>query len=152
MNKFLLIVLLLFVQSKKFNTFQEFNFRNLFLIDNKEKEELRKNEELKKIAYKFHEMFEKSNNQEEINLALEEDYEKVVLIVEGILGETNSIVQLMRKYDVKDIKCLLEEDTIKTKINEGIFSFYEDDNTSSNDLDMVFYLNIIKRLIECKNK
>ena len=151
MNKILLIVLLIFVQSKKFNTFQEFNFRNLFLIDNKEKEELRKNEELKKIAYKFLEI-EKSNNQEEFNLALEEDYEKVVSIVKDILGESHYIAYMMGEYDVNKIKCLFEDETIKKNVIEGIISFYEDDNTSSNDINWEFISNILKMLKKCKNK
>ena len=51
MNKFLLLVLLILVQSKKLNTFQEFGDRNL---NDKDIEKLRNNKEFKEYAYKFY--------------------------------------------------------------------------------------------------
>ena len=60
MNKFLLLVLLILVQSKKLNTFQEFGDRNL---NDKDIEKLRNNKEFKEYAYKFYELFKGTDDE-----------------------------------------------------------------------------------------
>ena len=151
MNKFLLIVLLIFVQSKKFNTFQEVKFRNLDLISEADKEKLRNNEQLKKIAYKYHDMLEKSDNQKEILLALEEDFPTVKSILKQILGNNLFFTIMIEGISLEDAQCLVKEENIKNQINECVIAFYEYDDATLDELGYSLLGKIPTRLLECKN-
>ena len=148
MNKFLLILLLIFVQSKKLNTFQEFQFRDLdfTIVSDKEKEELRKNEELKKIAFKYLDLFKQSNNQEEINLALEKDFPIVVPIIKKTFKQNYFISSMIDTIKLEEVKCLLKNTELKTQFSELIVAFYNYDDDTLDQLGLSFCSKILSNL------
>ena len=146
MNKFLLIVLLIFVQSKKFNTFQAFKILDVEIVKDSELEEIRKNEELKKIAFKYHDLFQKSDNQEEINLALEEDFPKVKQILMKTFENNKFICPLIENKNIEDAKCVFKIPEIKTEYNVLIVAFYNYDDNTLSQLGLSFGFKVLSNL------
>ena len=148
MNKFLLIVLLIFVQSKKLNTFQEFQFRDLDfkMVDDDIKEELRQNKVLKEIALKYCDLFEKSNNQEEINLALKEDYPIVQPILKKAFEKNFIISAFIKGITLKEVECLLKKDDLKKQFSELIVAFYNYDDATLDSIGLDFLSKILQNL------
>ncbi len=125
MNKLLLLVLLIFVQSKKLNIFQESHFRNL---DNEEQIEiLRQNEELKKIAYTFYDLFDKSADNKEIIAAMNAHYERAEAIIKDTIPETEFIFDYFSRYSNEELVCAIsdEKNELKNEIKDLIDSFYQ---------------------------
>ncbi len=148
MKKVLLIVLLIFVQSKKLNTFQEFQFRDLDIkiVDDKTKEELRKNKVLKEIAFKYCDLFEKSNNQEEINLALKEDYPIVQPIIQKAFENNFIISAFIKGMTLKEAECLVTNDELKKQFSELIVAFYNYDDATLDSIGLDFLSKILQNL------
>ena len=136
MNKFLLLVLLIFVQSKKLNTFQEFGDRNLKDINEEEIEKLRNNKELKEIAYIFYDLFEKNNNEKDIIEALDKYYNSAMGIINTIITDDKikSILTIFSSLTNEEKVCVIVTFGLKETLRKVIDLFYEQKDDELNKM------------------
>ena len=125
MNKFILVVLLIFVQSKKLNTFQEYDFRNLEVTE-EEKEKLRNNQELKEIAYKFYDLFKQPADDNTILAAIKDNLNKIETIVVSIIPDYAFIFTILKNAEDEQLICTLKDgDKIDGIFNECMDLFFQ---------------------------
>jgi len=136
MNKFLLLVLLIFVQSKKLNTFQEFGDRNLKDINEEEIEKLRNNKEFKEIAYIFYDLFEKNNNEKDIIEALDKYYNSAMGIINTIITDDKikSILTIFSSLTNEEKVCVIVTFGLKETLRKVIDLFYEQKDDELNKM------------------
>ena len=136
MNKFLLLVLLIFVQSKKLNTFQEFGDRNLKDSNEEEIEKLRNNKELKEIAYIFYDLFEKNNNEKDIIEALDKYYNSAMGIINTIITDDKikSILTIFSSLTNEEKVCVIVTFGLKETLRKVIDLFYEQKDDELNKM------------------
>ena len=136
MNKFLLLVLLIFVQSKKLNTFQEFGDRNLKNINEEEIEKLRNNKEFKEIAYIFYDLFEKNNNEKDIIEALDKYYNSAMGIINTIITDDKikSILTIFSSLTNEEKVCVIVTFGLKETLRKVIDLFYEQKDDELNKM------------------
>ena len=136
MKKFLLLVLLIFVQSKKLNTFQEFGDRNLKDINEEEIEKLRNNKEFKEISYIFYYFFEKNNNEKDIIEALDKYYNSAMGIINTIITDDKikSILTILSSLTNEEKVCVIVTFGLKETLRKVIDLFYEQKDDELNKM------------------
>ncbi len=151
MNKFILLVLLIFVQSKKLNTFQEFNFRNLKVTE-EQKEKLRNNQEFKKIAYIFYNLFSKPFDYDAILAALNAHFKRASTILKETMPDTNLYFFLIKDYTNEDITCAIEGHYEKlSSLKDYIDLFYQKEEIKDDPTLLQLVGSLFSKLIECHN-
>ena len=152
MNKFLLLVLLILVQSKKLNTFQEFGDRNL---NDKDIEKLRNNKEFKEYAYKFYELL-KGTDDEKLVSAINDDYENVKNIIQNIFKNFYVIMAFgfLDPYEAREKLCIIDENNLRPFLIKAIDLFYEkkDDELIEMGGNLINSIpTIMRKAKNCKN-
>lgn len=134
MNKFLLLILLIFVQSKKLNTFQEFDARDLSLISKDSEERLRNNKELKTVAYEFYDLLEKSTDDQEIADFLCAHLDQVKPILTKEIKLLKYIYPNPESINKERISCILNdpEKNLRERIKKAIKTFFENEEEEDN--------------------